>query len=122
MRDPDSNSHMPIGERRHARHVDLPIDGRLKTRLGRAITNSLIKPSSALPTLRHAVQSASVALRAQGFTDATIAAKLALLIQSLALEGGLDADSIVSGKPRWQELSERVAEWIAVDSPHDESL
>jgi hypothetical protein len=40
-------------------------------------------------------------------------------IHVIALEGGLDADSIVPGKPRWQELSERVSEWIVVEVSED---
>ena len=116
MRDPDSNTHVSIGERRHGHRVDLPLDGRLRMRLGRAITNSLVNPSRSNPTLRRTIVAVGSALRAQGFTEEGIRARLALLIQSIALDRGLNAGSIVSGRPRWQELSDRVGEWIANDA------
>ena len=38
---------------------------------------------------------------------------------SIALAGGLDGTSVVSGKPRWKELVERIADWIVSDAQSD---
>jgi hypothetical protein len=104
-----------IGLRRHARDVDLPLDTRLKGRLGRAITNALVNPGRCGPTLRRTIRIVSSALRAQGFTEEGITARLCLLVHVVALNDGIDATSVVTGKPRWQELAERVSEWVTLD-------
>src|SRR4051794_25927255 len=96
----DPNAHSPIGERRHARFVDLPLSARMKNRLGRAIENELLSSSSASTTLRRTMRDVASALRALGFTENDIRDGLALQIQTVALERGLDADSLVSRKPR----------------------
>jgi len=109
----DHYDYVSIGARRHGRLVDLPVDARLKARLGRAVTNALMTTSGrSTPPLRRAVDAVVDAMRVQGFTDEGIRARLAMLIQAIALDGGLDAGSILSGRPRWQELSDRVAEWV----------
>ena len=110
----DEPPRKPIGLTLHAAHVDLPLSDRLKVRIGRAIGNALTSPQRSMETLRRTVLLVASELRAQGFTDEGITARITLLMQSVALERGCDATSLVSGKPRWEELTERVVEWIAV--------
>ena len=116
MHDPGSRNIIPIAEKRHARLVDLPLEARLRTRLGRAITSALIKPGRSFPALRRTVNAAADALRAQGFTEEGISARLAHVVQSIALDAGLDAASVMSGKSRWEELADHVRQWVSTDA------
>lgn len=115
MRKRESELHASTVERRHARHVDLPLPNRLRARIGRAVAKALVDPVKSMPTLRRAVREAHAQLLAQGFTEAGIQARLSLLVQAIALDGGLDERSVVTRRPRWQELSDRIAQWIAED-------
>jgi hypothetical protein len=73
-----------------------------------------VKPLGA-PVLRTVVTILTQELRAQGFTDDQIRLRLAELVQTIALGRGFGENSLVSGKPRWQHLSDRIVEWVTID-------
>jgi hypothetical protein len=101
-----------MGTRRYCTEIAAPLSQRFKMRLERAVTQAIRNPTRALPTLRRAVMSATVELRAQGLTDEHIRSLFARLIEDVAHEQSLDATSIVSGHPRWLELTTRVGTWM----------
>lgn len=102
---------VPMGTRRYALAIDAPLTPRFKMRLERAVTQAIRNPTRALPTLRRAVISATIELRLQGFTDERIHELFARLIEDVARSRSLDATSIVSGHPRWLDLTTRVLTW-----------
>jgi hypothetical protein len=105
-----------IALRRRAAEINLPVSDRLRMRVGRALENALKTPRQSTPGLRRAIVLVAQELRAQGFTEEGIAARVAMLVQSVALARGLDTRSLVTGQSRSQELTERVVEWIAADA------
>jgi hypothetical protein len=93
--------------------IAAPFSTRLKTRLERAVAQAILNPSRALPTLRRAVGSATVELRRQQFTDAQIEALFTHLIEDVARARSLDSMSVVSQRPRWEDLTTKVVGWAA---------
>src|SRR4051812_50031510 len=91
--------------RRRAVDIAAPFNTRFKTRLERAVTQAIMNPSRALPTLRRAVIAATRELRCMGYDEARIRDLFERLVEDVARARALDATSIVSGLPRWQELS-----------------
>src|SRR3954471_8391227 len=100
-----------MGTRRYGLEIEAPLSPRFKMRLERAVTHAIQNPTRALPTLRRAVISASAELRAAAFTDEQIQNLFARLIEDVARTRSLDTTSIVSGQPRWMELTTRVMVW-----------
>jgi hypothetical protein len=100
-----------MATRRRAVEIAAPFNARFKTRLERAVTQAIMNPSRALPTLRRAIMAATRELRRLGFDDPEIHILLARLVEDVARERSLDATSIVSRRPRWQELSSKVIGW-----------
>jgi hypothetical protein len=107
-----------MGTRRYSLEIAAPFSPRLKTRLERAVTQAILNQSRALPTLRRAVLSATAELRDNGFTEEQIRALFAQLIEDVARLRSLDTTSIVSGQPRWMELSAKVLSWTETASTH----
>ena len=105
----------PMGSRRYALEIAAPLNVRLKTRLERAVTHAIQHPSRALPTLRRAVISATGELRRHAFTDDQIEALFTRLVEDVARARSLDTRSIVSGQPRWVDLTARVLDWTKTD-------
>jgi len=97
--------------RRRAVDIAAPFNTRFKTRLERAVTQAIMNPSRALPTLRRAVIAATRELRCQGFDDERIHALFERLVEDVARDRALDATSIVSRRPRWEELSAKINAW-----------
>jgi hypothetical protein len=93
--------------------IAAPLNTRLKSRLERAVAHAIRNPSRALPTLRRAVITATAELRVAAFTDDQIRALFARLIEDVARERALDTTSILSGHPRWMDLTTRVLDWTA---------
>ena len=100
-----------MGSRRYCIDIPAPFNPRLKTRLERAVTHAIANPSRALPTLRHAVITATHELRRHGYDDERIHAVFSTLIEDVACMRSFDSWSVVSGQPRWKELCTRVAAW-----------
>lgn len=100
-----------MGTRQYALEIAAPLSPRFKMRLERAVTHAIRTPTRALPTLRRAILSATAELRVQGFSDEQIQSLFATLIEDVARARALDATSIVSGHPRWLDLTARVASW-----------
>lgn len=111
--DSDMITRESMGARRYGSAVDLPLHTRMRVRLGRAIENALRHPQRCMPTLRRTIHAALPEPRVGGLADGEIVAKLGAVAEEIAREKHLDAASIVSGRPRWQELHDRMAEWIA---------
>ncbi len=117
-----------MGTRRYALEIAAPLTRRFKMRLERAVTHAILNPTRALPTLRRAVLSATAQLRAQGLRDEEIREVFTRLIEDVAREKAIDATSIVSGHPRWFDLTARVLVWTETsggpnnpDEPPDRS-
>lgn len=113
-----------MGTRRYALEIEAPLTRRFKMRLERAVTHAILNPTRALPTLRRAVLAASAQLRAQGLSDEEIREVFARLVEDVARDKAIDATSIVSGHPRWFDLTARVLVWTetsADPSERDES-
>ena len=91
--------------------IAVPMSPRLKMRLQRAIVQGILKPTGALPTLRRAVVAASDELRGAGYTDASIGGALKSFVEEVVRTYALDERSVVSGRPRWEEVRERIVEW-----------
>jgi hypothetical protein len=91
--------------------IPAPISPRLKARLERAAAQAIRQPSRALPTLRRAIVSATNELRLLGYDDDRIRDLFARLIEDVARARALDTTSIVSGHPRWLDLTARVLSW-----------
>lgn len=108
---------VPMGNRRYALEIAAPLTPRFKTRLERAVTQALVNPTRSLPTLRRAVIAATEELRRHDFDDERIRALFGRLIEDVARARALDATSIVSGQPRWVELTTRVKEWTLLARP-----
>jgi hypothetical protein len=106
-----------MGTRRYALEIAAPLTPRFKTRLERAVTQALVNPTRSLPTLRRAVIAATRELRQHDFDDARIHALFARLIEDVARTRSLDSTSIVSGQPRWIDLTTRVNEWTQFVRP-----
>jgi hypothetical protein len=87
-------------------------------RLQRAVVQGIMKPTGALPTLRRAVITASDELRHAGYTDASIGDALEMFVEEVVRTYALDARSVVSGRPRWEDVRERIAEWVATSHAH----
>ena len=100
-----------MATRRRAVEIAAPFNARFKTRLERAVTQAIMNPSRALPTLRRAVIAATRELRRLGYDDEQIHTLFSRLVEDVARERALDATSIVSGRPRWQELASKVIAW-----------
>jgi hypothetical protein len=113
----EKESVVPMGTRRYALEIAAPLSPRFKTRLERAVTQALLNPTRSLPTLRRAVIAATTELRTHGFDDSRIQDLFARLIEDVARSRALDATSIVSGHPRWLDLTAKVVDWtrLAVD-------
>jgi len=94
-----------------------PLAPRTKVRLVRAVARALTQPSRALPTLRGTILGAAAELRLCSFTNERIHAIFATVIEDVARAHAFDATSLLSGKPRWIELSLRVNEWVDITSP-----
>jgi hypothetical protein len=107
----DTPGVVPMGVRRYALEIAAPLTPRFKTRLERAVTHALLNPTRSLPTLRRAVIAATKELRHHGFDDERIRALFARLIEDVARTNALDGTSIVSGHPRWLDLTMRVNGW-----------
>jgi hypothetical protein len=103
----------PIGLRRYAPGIDLPIDQRLRTRLGRALIYGLTNPVRGVPTTRRVVLIVRRALNAQGYSDDAVRLELERLMEEVALRHGLDTTSVLSGRSRRHELMARISDWIA---------
>jgi len=84
-------------------------------RLQRAIIHGIVKPTGALPTLRRAVLAMADELRQAGYTDASIGGALEVFVEEVVRTYALDARSIVSGRPRWEDVRERIVEWATTD-------
>ena len=108
-----------MGNRRYALEIAAPLTPRFKTRLERAVTQALVNPTRSLPTLRRAVIAATEELRRHGFDDDRIRALFGRLVEDVARTRALDATSIVSGQPRWVELTARVFAWTEL-ARHDD--
>ncbi len=89
----------------------MPISPRLKARLQRAVVQGILKPTGALPTLRRAVVAASTELRHAGYSDARIGGAFESFVEEVVRTYVLDERSVVSGRPRWEEVRERIVEW-----------
>jgi hypothetical protein len=63
------------------------------------------------------VIAATQELRHHEFDDDRIHALFARLIEDVARSRSLDSTSIVSGHPRWVDLTERVNEWTKLAPP-----
>jgi hypothetical protein len=100
-----------MGTRRYALEIRAPLNPRLKARLERAAAQAIRQPSRALPTLRRAIVSATNELRVLGYSDDRIREVFAQLIEDVARARALDTTSIVSGHPRWLDLTARVLSW-----------
>jgi len=112
-RSDDPISDEALGLRRYGRIVALPLSPRLKVRLGRAIVNALTNPQRCLPTLRRTTLVVVQTLRSQSPADDAITAQLRCLVEEIALSRGLSVASLLSGRPRWVDLADQVASWIA---------
>jgi hypothetical protein len=110
---------IPMGSRRYGLEIAAPFTARLKTRLERAVTQAIRNPSRAMPTLRRAVISATTELRLNAFSDAEIRSLFTRLVEDVARARSLDSTSIVSGQPRWKELTARVLTWTETSDPAD---
>lgn len=111
-----------MGTRRYALEIEAPLTRRFKMRLERAVTHAILNPTRALPTLRRAVLAATAQLRAQGLSDEDVRELFTRLIEDVARDKAIDATSIVSGHPRWFDLTARVLVWTetsAGPSDHD---
>ena len=108
-----------MGTRRYAIDIAAPLTPRFKTRLERAVTHALVNPTRALPTLRRAIIAATAELRRQDFSDDDIRNVFSQLIEDVARARAFDTTSIVSGHPRWVDLTVRVAGWMAIAGPAD---
>jgi len=102
---------VPMGSRRSIVDIPAPFTPRFKTRLERSVTQALVNPTRALPTLRRAIITATTELRLNSFTDDQIHALLLQLVEDVARSHSLDSTSIVSGHARWEELAARVVTW-----------
>src|SRR3954453_10154381 len=102
---------VPMGTRRYALEIAAPLAPRFKTRLERAVTQALVNPTRSLPTLRRAVIAATQELRRHDFDDERIRELFSRLIEDVARTRAFDSTSIVSGQPRWLDLTTRVKEW-----------
>jgi hypothetical protein len=91
--------------------IAAPLSPRLKMRLQRAIIQGILKPTGALPTLRRAVLTAADDLRHAGYTNDRIASALERFVEDVVRTYTLEARSVVSGRPRWEEVRERIIEW-----------
>ena len=98
--------------------IAVPVSPRVKARLQRAIIQGIVKPTGALPTLRRAVIATADELRGAGYTDASIGGALEAFVEEVVRTCALDARSIVSGRPRWEEVRERIVEWATTDHAH----
>lgn len=107
---------VPMGARRFAAEIDAPLAPRLKVRLQRAITATLLNPTRGAPTLRRTALVVTTQLHACGFSDERIRALFAKLIEEVAYLRSLHGTSIVSGQPRWTEVLGRVYEWTDLQS------
>jgi hypothetical protein len=113
----DTRGVVPMGNRRYALEIAAPLTPRFKTRLERAVTQALVNPTRSLPTLRRAVIAATAELRRHEFDDVRIRELFGRLIEDVARSRALDATSIVSGQPRWVELTSRVNDWTLLARP-----
>lgn len=104
--------------RRRAVDIAAPFNTRFKTRLERAVTQAIVNPSRALPTLRRAVIAATCELRCLGYDDERIQTLFDQLVEDVARERAFDTTSIVSGRPRWDDLSAKIGTWAGLH--HDE--
>lgn len=109
---------VPMGTRRYALEIAAPLAPRFKTRLERAVTQALVNPTRSLPTLRRAIIAATKELRLHDFDDERIRGLFARLIEDVARTRALDTTSIVSGHPRWVDLTTRVNGWTEL-AGHD---
>jgi hypothetical protein len=91
--------------------IAVPLSPRLKMRLERAVLQGILKPTGALPTLRRTVVAAADELRHAGYTDASIAGALEQFVEELVRTYALEERSVVSGRPRWEEVRDRIVEW-----------
>lgn len=105
-----------MGSRRYTLEIAAPLNPRLKARLTRAVAHAIRNPSRALPTLRRAVITATAELRVAAFDDEQIRAVFTQLIEDVARSRALDTTSIVSGHPRWVDLTARVLTWTELDT------
>lgn len=106
-----SSGVVPMGTRRYALEISAPLTPRFKTRLERAVTQALVNPTRSLPTLRRAIIAATQELRRHDFDDDRIRALFARLVEDVARSRAFDSTSIVSGHPRWVDLTTRVNDW-----------
>jgi hypothetical protein len=102
---------VPMGTRRYALEIAAPLTPRFKTRLERAVTQALVNPTRSLPTLRRAIIAATQELRRHDFDDDHIRAVFSQLVEDVARSRAFDSTSIVSGHPRWVDLTTRVNDW-----------
>jgi hypothetical protein len=116
----DTTGVVPMGTRRYALEIAAPLTPRFKTRLERAVTHALLNPTRSLPTLRRAVIAATKELRRHGFDDDRIRALFARLIEDVARTNAFDGTSIVSGHPRWLDLTTRVNGWTERAAEQDD--
>jgi hypothetical protein len=100
--------------RRRVSNIDAPLSTRMQARLERAAAQAIRQPSRALPTLRRAIVSATTELRALGYNDERIRTIFSQLIEDVARARSLDATSIISGHPRWVDLTVRVLSWTEI--------
>lgn len=113
---PQRTSVIPMGSRRFAANIDAPLAPRLKVRLERAVTATLLNPTRGAPTLRRTALVVTAQLHSSGFSDERIRAVFARLIEEVACLRSLHGTSIVSGQTRWSELLARVYEWTDLES------
>jgi hypothetical protein len=98
--------------------IAVPISPRLRVRLQRAIIQGVLKPTGALPTLRRAVVAVADELRGAGYTDASIGHALERYVEEVVRACALDERSVVSGRPRWEEVRDRIVEWATTVHAH----
>jgi hypothetical protein len=107
----------PMGTRRYTAEIAAPLSKRLKTRLQRAVTATLIHPTRGAPTMRRTAITATMELRACGFSDTQISVVFCRLIEDVACVRALQGTSLLSGQPRWMDLIDRVHDWTGLARP-----
>ena len=85
---------------------------RVKVRLQRAITQTLLNPTRGAPTLRRTVVMVAKELRRCGFSEERIRTLFARVIEDVACVRSLHRTSLMSGQPRWAEVFARVDSWL----------
>ena len=108
--------------RRRVSRIDAPLSARMQARLERAAAQAIRQPSRALPTLRRAIVTAATELRLLGYGNDRIREIFSQLIEDVARSRSLDTRSIISGHPRWVDLTARVLSWTEIAGDGEDPL